>query len=1025
MLNPMAVPLRLRVFLSQKFESKVFTLASGDTDGDGTEEIVVGLENGDLRVFKYEKGELKETWKTKLLRWIDQIYIADIDEDHFNEILVASGPILEIYKFSEPNYKQVWNFHANTPITSIAVGDVNNDRHTELLIGSNDGNLIVFGQGDEPYQLKQVWKKKFEGDILISLADLDANKLNELVVTNNNTIRVFRVVDKYPKKESWSETFKPYIKRLHLFDINADNKAEIFLGLEDGNLSIFSHKDGDYFSEDKKDKKFTFNDIISAIASGKIQNKSVVVAGSYDKTLRAFQDAELFKIEVDDKIYAVSLADIDHDGNTELILAVGNGLFIFKEDILLTFEIDYPNSLYADEELIITYYIKNNSEKPIYKLNFTKIEWTPKILTLKGALKPEISLIEKGSASEIALHFKPSIVERVTSIVFNPIKIQFEMNKQPQSQTLSEIRINLLPPFNYLAQHILTFFGNLKGTKVPLKTLGKFVPKELGPLESDIERIISRLLDENLLKGTLTNNILYIQDVKLPTEITYEPPSPEQEMISPELLIGAVKKAVKMKKRTLFSELAVQFNTDQKELEKTLQKLKTNFEITGILIPNEEFYFLTPIEIDSIVDMIKKTPNISFPDLVERFELSEKELQYLLNDLITLGKLYGQIISKGGVNKFITVEALSKTVSKELTDKGKIDLTNYSKQTAISSELIREALRILLDSNFLGYYTFDGKLFVAEAQLEKELITAVQSSETTSVGLTSLAKRFQISKDTIALILNNLINKNLINGYISENTLYLKSYEEEKLRDLFEKYIDALNLIHILVIHRESGVAIFSASYTPEKIDSSLVSGFLHAITSFGSELTGMEGTLQLLEYKGFRITVQEGEFIRAALILKEDPSNRLQEILKHFVRFFDTKYRTSLQDFRGSVDNFSDANTLIDDFFEVSLSFSHEIQEKEVFKNRERLSANEFAVINMARSLGRQFLLRTLFEKISKELLISQLEAFSIIYNLKEKKIFNVITEERKYCPHCSSIILKSALVCPYCLKNIEETND
>jgi len=1016
----MAVPLKLRVMVSRKCDSRIFTLTTGDTDGDGTEEIVAGFENANICIFKYEKGELKEIWKKKLLMYIDQIIIEDVDKDHFNEILVISGPSLIIYKFSESDYNKVWDFKASAHITSLAVGDVNNDRKTELVLGTDDGDLIVFAQGEEPYEFKPVWKKKFEGEVLVSLADLDGNKLNELVVCNNNAIRVFRVVDKYPKKESWSETFRPYIKRIHLFDVNSDNKAEMFLGFENGDLRVFSHKDGDYFSEDKK---YAFHDIISTISSGKFRNKNVVIAGSYDRTIRAFQDVELFKIEVDNKIYAASLADIDHDGITEIVLAVNNILFIFKEDILLTFEMVYPNSILADEELVINFYIKNNSEHPIVNLDFSQLEWTPKVLSLKESLKPGIPLLEGNSAREVTLRFNPSLVEKVTPIIFNSFKIQFQMNNQLQSQIISEIRINLLPSFNYLAQYILAFCKNLKGTRIPLKTLEKYIAKELGPLGS-IERIISRLLDENLLKGTLTDNALYIQDVKpLPATPSVSPPS-EQKIMSPELLTSAVKKAVLLKKRTSLSELAVQFNKDAKTIEDVLQKLKTNFEITGILIPNEEFYYLTPDEVNLIIDIINKAPSfITLPELVERFELSEKELKMLLNDLIALGKIYGQIISKDGVNRFITVEALSKTLSKILTDQGKFDILAYSKQANIASEVIREAIRILLDFNLTGYYTFDGKTFFSEAQLGKELIALLQHAETTSVGLASLAKQFQISKDIITQILTNLINKNLINGYISENTLFLKSYEEEKLRDLFEKYNDALNLIHILVIHRESGVAIFSGSYTLEKIDSSLVSGFLHAITAFGSELTGMEGTLRLLEYRGFRISVQEGESIRAALILKDDPSHRLLEILKHFVRFFDTKYKPALQNFRGSVDVFSDANMLVDDFFEISLSFPHEIQEKEVFKNRDRLSANELAVINMARSLGRQFLLRNLLEKVSKDLLISQLEAFSMIYNLKEKKIFNVMTEERKYCSNCGSLIPKSAITCPYCLKSTEET--
>lgn len=1015
----MAVPLKLRALVSRKCESRIFTLTTGDTDGDGTDEIVVGLENASICIFKYEKGEFKEVWKKKLLLYIDQIVIDDVDKDHFNEILIVSGTTLIIYKFSDPDYNKVWDFKTNAHITSLAVGDVNNDRKTELVVGTDDGDLFVFAQGEEQYEFKSVWKKKFEGDVLVSLADLDANKLNELVVCNNNTIRVFRVVDKYPKKEVWSETFRPYIKRIHLFDVNSDDKAEIFLGFENGDLRVFSHKDGDYFSEDKK---YTFHDIISTISSGQFRNKRVVIAGSYDRTIRAFQDVELFKIEVENKIYAAALADIDHDGVSEIILAVNNTLVIFKEDILLTFEMDYPSSILADEELVLRYYIKNNSDHPIVNLDFSNLEWFPKVLSLKESLKPGIPLIEANKARELTLRFKPSPVEKVTPIIFNSYKIQFQINDKLQSQLVSEIRINLLPTFNTIAQSILTFCKNLRGTKVPLKSLEKFISKELGPLGS-IERIISRLVDENLLKGTLTDNAIYIQDVRpLPAMPSAAPP-PEAKSIPPELLSSAVKKAVILKKRTSLSELAVQFNRDPQSIENIIQNLKNNFEITGILT-SEAFYYLTTDDVNSIIDVITKASSfIPLPELVERFELSEKELKVLLNDLIALGKIYGQLISKDGVNRFITAEALTKILSKVLADQGKIDIISYSKQTNITSELIRDSIRILLDSHFPGYYTFDGKIFFSETQLAKELIAMLQNAETTSVGLVSLAKNFQISKDIITQTLTNLINRNLINGYISENTLYLKSYEEEKLRDLFEKYNDALNLIHILVIHRDSGVAVFSGSYTQEKIDSSLVSGFLHAITSFGSELAGMEGSLRLLEYRGFRISVQEGESIRAALILKEDPSHRLQEILKHFVRFFDTKYKVALQNFKGSVDIFSDANTLVDDFFEISLSFPHEIQEKEVFKNRDRLSANELAVINMARGLGRQFLLRNLLDKVSTELLISQLEAFSMIYTLREKKIFNVITEARKYCPNCGSIIPKSALTCPHCLKPIEET--
>ena len=500
---------------------------------------------------------------------------------------------------------------------------------------------------------------------------------------------------------------------------------------------------------------------------------------------------------------------------------------------------------------------------------------------------------------------------------------------------------------------------------------------------------------------------------------------PVQKPLSPDLLINALKKTIEKKKRNSLSELAKQFNVDKQKIENALKKLKSNFEITGFLIPNEEFIYMTLREIDSLVTKVNQTPYMSLQELEEQFGLSEQEIEYLLNDLVNVGKLHGEIRRKEGIARFITIKTLSETILTLLKKNGKLVISTYSRKSNVSIPKIRESIRSLLDSTLVdGHYTYNGALFYTEKKLERDMLEFLQASETASIGLVSITNQFQMSKEVITLILNNLVSKGVISGYISENTFFKKSYEEEKLRDLFNKYIDALNIIHILVIHQESGITVFSESYISDRIDPTLVSGMLHAITSFGSEISGIElAGLRLLEYKDYIITMSDGKLIRAALILKSAPSQRLFENLKHFVRFFDSHYRPHLEDFKGSIDPFKSASALVDEYFEISLNFPYEVQEKEVFKNRDRLSANELAVITQARGLGRQFLLKNLLESISKELLISQPEAFLIIYDLKEKNIFQVIKEERKWCPHCGSIIPKTATTCPHCLKNIEDT--
>lgn len=996
----MAAQLRLRLFSTLKFKKPIYAVKVQDTDGDGKAEIVLGSDEGLIHIYKYEKGSFEEVWQSsRWVHWVDQILIADIDDDAINEIFFVTGRHLLVFKYREPIYQLVWDYLADSAITSICVADSNNDHHKELHLGTNEGLLLVFAvKNEETLQFKQVWKRKLEGDVFISVGDIDGNTLNEIVVANKNLARVFRVVDKYPKKESWLEEFQNYIKRIHVFDWNSDNKEEIFFAMEDGLLRIFSHKDGDYISEDET---ISFGNIISDLESALVQKRPVLVVGSYDQTVRAFKaDGQLFQIETDAKIYSVAVGDIDHDGKPELICSSGTNLYIFKEDVVLTIQMDYPNSVLADHDIQINYYITNTSAIPVTNIDFSNVDWLPDILTLHGS-KPTIPLIEGNSAVEVNLKFTPSEVTRVTPIKFPRFLISFSMNGRTLSQLIPEITITLLPKFTFLAKNILDRCERLKNTNVPLKSLSHILDRDIGSLDYEIDELISRLLDMKLIDGYLEGRTLYIRDVRpLTQQLIIDPKKKHEPSFtppSPELLLTSLIKAIERRKRSSISDLASQFHLNPNEVESTLIKLKDHFQITGFLISGEVFIALTPEEVDSIVTQVKESPYIPLLELAERYELSEREVEHFLTELIKSGTLHGEIREKDGIKRFITIKSLAETLYSLLNKNGKLAVLSYARKTNLSASIIREAIRALADSGMIqGHYTYNGAIFYTVDELENQLIEFTKSMETNSIGLTSISEQFQMSKDTITSTLGGLVSKKRINGYISENTFFKKSYEEEKLRDIFEKYVDAMNIIHILIIHRESGIALYSESYTPETIDASLVSGFLQAITSFGSEISGMEHAgLRLLEYKEFKISIRDGIFTRTALILKSEPSQRILEILKHFVKFFDMKHQRELREFKGFIDPFLETGNLIDEYFEISLSFPHEIQEKEVFKNHERLNPQEFVVINIIRGLPRQFQLSKLLEKASKELLLSQLEAFSIIYNLKIKKVIQLALEE------------------------------
>ncbi|MHA1650435.1 MAG: FG-GAP repeat domain-containing protein, partial [Candidatus Helarchaeota archaeon] len=169
----MTVPLRLRLISSKKFEKPIYSVATGDFDGDGRLELAIGCGDGSLRLFKFDRGNLNSVWTTKSWAWVDHIIAADLNQDYIDELLVIMGKKLVIYKYKDPTYEKIWEIETNATITSVFVGDSNNNRQNELLIGCNDGSITIFAQIEEPFKFKKVWRKKYEGDTLISLGDLD------------------------------------------------------------------------------------------------------------------------------------------------------------------------------------------------------------------------------------------------------------------------------------------------------------------------------------------------------------------------------------------------------------------------------------------------------------------------------------------------------------------------------------------------------------------------------------------------------------------------------------------------------------------------------------------------------------------------------------------------------------------------------------------------------------------------------------------------------------------------------------
>lgn len=141
---------------------------------------------------------------------------------------------------------------------------------------------------------------------------------------------------------------------------------------------------------------------------------------------------------------------------------------------------------------------------------------------------------------------------------------------------------------------------------------------------------------------------------------------------------------------------------------------------------------------------------------------------------------------------------------------------------------------------------------------------------------------------------------------------------EEKNNFTREKFLQALK--YLLIIYKTNGVSLYSRNFGNLKLESDLLSGFLSAITSFGSELTGGQNvSLRKMEYETLKLIVQKGDFVDIGMLLDDFPEEWLDLRLKAFVKVFEDEYKNHLLKWTGDIQPFSTTNLLFNRIFGIT----------------------------------------------------------------------------------------------------------
>lgn len=235
-----------------------------------------------------------------------------------------------------------------------------------------------------------------------------------------------------------------------------------------------------------------------------------------------------------------------------------------------------------------------------------------------------------------------------------------------------------------------------------------------------------------------------------------------------------------------------------------------------------------------------------------------------------------------------------------------------------------------------------------------------------------------------------------------------KRKKEAELLAKTQRFKDLKNIQAIVVIHKLSGIPIYSKSYSIlEKHKKELFAGFIQAITMIGEEFAEKEitkseipqteksyGVQKMIElnFKQFYCLIADIADIRVVLILKERSSERLKSELSNLVLALNLKLSAELENWDGALDDFEIIvpqiiNEYFDLYYKESFRLSGDIN-LITMKKEKKLTKMEMRVVNVLQSMSKDNLITDinhiveLVHEENKDLIIEAIE------NLIKQKI-------------------------------------